>query len=94
MVPSVSLLCTSFLQRLSGMEQPALTDDSNEEPLALVEDSSDDEDANDAKLNGIYTPKATELWTPNYEVVKEKKLNRIISEPFLDLHSTSSMFGL
>ncbi|CAB3221912.1 unnamed protein product [Arctia plantaginis] len=92
MVPAISLLCTSFLQRLSGMEQPALTDDTKEEPMEIDADSSDEEDTNNSKLNGSYSPRATELWTPNYEVVKEKKLNRIKTEPFLDLHSTSSMF--
>lgn len=95
MVPPVSLLCTSFLQRLSGMEQLETTDDSREEkPMEVDEDSSDDEDSADSKLNGPYAPRVTELWTPNYEAVKEKKLNKIMNEPFLDLHSTSAMFGV
>ncbi|KAJ8731373.1 hypothetical protein PYW07_004537 [Mythimna separata] len=93
MVPPVSLLCTTFLQRLSGIEQVELTDDSQEDkPMEVDEDSSDDEDT--SKFNGPYAPKVTELWTPNYEAVKEKKLNKIMNEPFLDLHSTSSMFGV
>lgn len=62
--------------------------------MEVDEDSSDDEDGDTSKLNGPYAPKVTELWTPNYEAVKEKKLNKIMNEPFLDLHSTSSMFGL
>ncbi|XP_075977994.1 WD repeat-containing protein l(2)05287 [Anticarsia gemmatalis] len=95
MVPPVSLLCTSFLQRLSGMDLQEQTDDDQEDkPMEIDEDSSDDEDGDKSKLNGPYAPKVTELWTPNYEAVKEKKLNKIMSEPFLDLHSTSSMFGV
>lgn len=95
MVPPVSLLCTTFLQRLSGMNQVEIVDDSQEEkPMDVDEDSSDDEDGDTSKLNGPHAPKVTELWTPNYEAVKEKKLNKIMNEPFLDLHSTSSMFGV
>ncbi|KAG6443741.1 WD repeat-containing protein 75 [Manduca sexta] len=93
MVPSVSLLCTSFLQELSGHQQTA-EDNESETDDKMEVDSSDDEDADIEKLNGPYPPKATDLWTPNYEAVKEKKLNKIMHEPFLDLHSTSSLFGV
>ncbi|CAH0585754.1 unnamed protein product [Chrysodeixis includens] len=95
MVPPVSLLCTSFLQRLSGVEIIEQADDTQEaKPMEVDDDSSDDEDANNLKLNGPYAPKVTELWTPNYEAVKEKKLNKIMHEPFLDLHSTSTLFDV
>uniref|UniRef100_A0A2H1VX72 SFRICE_002080 n=1 Tax=Spodoptera frugiperda TaxID=7108 RepID=A0A2H1VX72_SPOFR len=94
MVPPVGLLCTTFLQRLSGTEDIEQLDDTEEDkPMEIDEDSSDDEDAS-SKLNGPYAPKVTELWTPNYEAVKEKKLNKMMHEPFLDLHSSSSLFGV
>ncbi|CAH0691825.1 unnamed protein product [Spodoptera exigua] len=94
MVPPVSLLCTTFLQRLSGTEDIEEVDNTQEDkPMEIDEDSSDDEDTN-SKMNGPYAPKVTELWTPNYEAVKEKKLNKMMHEPFLDLHSTSSLFGI
>lgn len=71
MVPPVSFLCTSFLQNLSGMEEELQNEDTQEDkPMDIDENSSDDE--NSSKFNGPQTPKATELWIPNYEAVKEK----------------------
>lgn len=77
------------------MEQLEQTDDTQDDkPMEINEDSSDDEGTKNTILTGPYVPRVTELWTPNYEAVKEKKLNKIMNEPFLDLHSTSSMFGV
>ncbi|XP_028171263.1 WD repeat-containing protein 75 [Ostrinia furnacalis] len=92
MCPPVSLLCTSFLQSLSGQEQPEESTEDQDEKMDVESNSSDDEDA--PKLNGPYAPKVTQLWTPNYEGVKEKRLKKIVKEPFLDLHTTEAMFGV
>ncbi|KAM3965319.1 WD repeat-containing protein l(2)05287 [Aphomia sociella] len=92
MVPPVSLLSTSFLQDISGQKQleEAVHD---EEPMEIEAASSDDED-DVPKLNGPYAPAITQLWTPNYDEVKEKKLIKNVKEPFLDLHTTASIFNL
>lgn len=92
MVPPVSLLCTSFLQHISGQEQSESPSDPQEETAAVDESSSDEEDSREITLNGPYAPKITQLWTPNYEKVKEKRLQKIVKEPLLDLHATESIF--
>ncbi|XP_004932124.1 WD repeat-containing protein 75 [Bombyx mori] len=93
MTPPVSLLCTTFLQELAGQEEPKDDEVTDLEEKMNVDQSSDEED-DVIKLNGPYAPRATELWTPNYEAVKAKKLNRILEDPFIDLHATSSLFGI
>ncbi|KAL0883193.1 hypothetical protein ABMA27_016630 [Loxostege sticticalis] len=93
MVPPVSLLCTSFLQSMSGQQQPEEATEDQDDKMD-VESNSSDEEGDTPKLNGPYAPKITQLWTPNYEGVKEKKLKKIIKEPFLDLHTTEAMFGV
>ncbi|XP_053609509.1 WD repeat-containing protein 75 [Plodia interpunctella] len=89
MVPPVSLLCTSLLQQMCGQKQEDEPQEDKEEPLEVDAESSDDE----------HTPKddappIAQFWTPSYEQVKEKKLNKILKEPFLDLHMTSTICGL
>lgn len=93
MVPPVSLLCTSFLQSISGQQQPEESVEEQESQMDVELNSSDDETEDSPKLNGPYAPKTTQLWTPNYEGVKEKKLKKILKEPFLDLQTTQAMFG-
>lgn len=93
MVPPVSLLCTSFLQSMSGQQQPEEATEDQDDKMD-VESNSSDEEGDTPKLNGPYAPKITQLWTPNYEGVKEKKLKKIMKEPFLDLHTTEAMFGV
>ncbi|XP_059048482.1 WD repeat-containing protein 75 [Achroia grisella] len=90
MVPPVSLLSVAFLQDISGQREIEETSHEQEEEMVIDPVSSDDED-DMPKLN---VPAVTQLWTPNYEEVKTKKINKIINEPFLDLHTTSSIFNL
>ncbi|KAJ0176649.1 hypothetical protein K1T71_007828 [Dendrolimus kikuchii] len=95
MLPPVSILCTTFLKQLTGQQQPEENEDQKEDNIMEIDQpSSDDEGGDSEKLNGPYTPKVAELWTPNYEAVKTKKLNKVMKEPFLDLHATSSLFGV
>lgn len=89
MMPPVSLLCTSFLEHISGRQESAQTDDVIE-PMDLDAASSDDESANQ---NGAFVPKKAELWTPNYEAVKEKRLKKILRQPVLEDEMTISLFG-
>lgn len=92
MVPPVSLMCTSFLQELSGQETLEETSEDKEESMEVDPDSSDDEDIK--KTDSKQPPKVTQFWMPSYEDVKEKKLNKILKEPFLDLHTTAAIFGM
>ncbi|XP_060803245.1 WD repeat-containing protein 75 [Amyelois transitella] len=91
MVPPVSLLCTSFLQQMSGQTQEVEDQTEEQGDKAREEpDSSDEEGA----LKERDVPKVEQFWTPSYENVKEKKLIKILKEPFLDLHTTSTICGL
>lgn len=94
MIPPVSLLCTSFLEELSGQQQAKEQEDTVQEDPQHEQETSDEDEVDESKLNGTYVPKVTELWTPNYEVVKEKKLKKIMQEPFLDLHASGFLFGI
>lgn len=94
MVPPVSLLCTSFLQHISGHEKSEEAEDDQEISMEGDQLSSDDEDDENRQLNGPNAPKTSQLWTPNYEKIKEKRLQKIVSEPLLDLHATESIFGV
>lgn len=94
MVPPVSLLSTSFLQHISGLEKKEESEDIQEISMEVDQLSSDEEDGEKSQLNGPYAPKTTQLWTPNYEMIKEKRLKKIVSERLLDLHVTSSIFGV
>ncbi|CAG9786715.1 unnamed protein product [Diatraea saccharalis] len=92
MVPPVSLLCTSFLQNMSGHQQPEESPEDHQEQTMEVDSDSESEREDIPKFNGPFAPKVTQLWTPNYEDIKEKRLKKILKEPFLDLHTTQSMF--
>lgn len=94
MVPPVSLLCTSFLQHISGYEKPDESEDIQEISMEVDQLSSDEEDGESSQLNGPYAPKTIQLWMPNYEKIKEKRLQKIVSEPLLDLHATEAIFGV
>ncbi|CAG9561977.1 unnamed protein product [Danaus chrysippus] len=85
MVPPVSLLCPLFLQHISGYEE---TEQIEEEVMEVDPQSSDDED-----LPSKYTPKAIQMWAPNYEGVKEKRLMNILETPLLDDESIAIVFG-
>lgn len=92
MIPPVSLLCTSFLQQISG--QKLEEEEYEDENLPIeVDESSDDEEKLDITGPRV-SPRINELWTPNYEAVKQKKLNKINREPFIDLQATSTLFGV
>ncbi|XP_050351287.1 WD repeat-containing protein 75-like [Nymphalis io] len=88
MIPPVSLLCPLFLQHISGYKEveEGEEDDTN---MEIDPQSSDEEDT---EVKSSHTPKAVQLWVPNYEEIKEKRLKKILKEPLLDLHSTSSLF--
>ncbi|CAH0398369.1 unnamed protein product [Chilo suppressalis] len=92
MVPPVSLLCTSFLQNMAGQQEPEETNEDEQQTMDVDLDS-DSESENVPMLNGPLAPKVTQLWTPNYDDIKEKRMNKILKEPFLDLHATESMFN-
>jgi hypothetical protein len=92
MVPPVSLLCTPFLQNVSGQQQPEEQED-EEDQVESDSQSSDDEAEVSPKLNGPFAPKTTQLWVPNYDEIKEKRLQKILKEPFLDLQTTDVMFN-
>ncbi|XP_072949179.1 WD repeat-containing protein 75 [Epargyreus clarus] len=94
MVPPVAMMCTSFLQHLSGYEEIEEPQDEEDKEMEVDPQSSDDEDSSTPTLIGKHTPKATELWTPNYDNVKEKRLKKILNKPLLDLHTTGTLFGL
>lgn len=95
MVPPVSLLSASFLQQISGQKrvEPEDAHERSEDTPIEVENSSEDEEMPERQGPRV-CPRVNELWTPNYEAVKQKKLNKINREPFIDLHATSTLFGL
>ncbi|XP_041979122.1 WD repeat-containing protein 75 [Aricia agestis] len=88
MMPPVSALCPLLLEQISGYQQPEEVEEKPGE-IMEVDLSSDDEDAPKKE-----TPKTTQLWTPSYERVKEKRLNNIVKDPLLDFSTTSDLFGV
>ncbi|KAI5644283.1 WD repeat-containing protein 75 [Phthorimaea operculella] len=93
MIPPVSLLCTSFLRHLAGHDDKAEPSADPEDPMEIDQSSSEDEDEG-PRPTGPYAPKPAQLWTPNYEKIKEKRLQRIAKEPLLDLHEATDVFGV
>lgn len=89
MIPPVSLLCPLFLQHISGYEEIEETEE--DDNIMEVDPQSTDEEDEEIKSN--QTPKSVQLWAPNYEEIKEKRLKKILKEPLLDLNSASSVFG-
>ncbi|CAG4982998.1 unnamed protein product [Parnassius apollo] len=92
MMPPMSLLCTSILEYILGQKEiEEIEEDDKQNEVETP--SSDDEDIHMLEVDNASTPNiSTELWTPNYNQVKEKRLNKILKEPFLDLHATSTVF--
>ncbi|XP_068633206.1 WD repeat-containing protein 75 [Battus philenor] len=90
MMPPMSLLCTSILEHLSGQKETEQPEEEIE-MMDVVTPSSDDEDDNMSTVAKSPVPCMADLWTPNYNEVKEKRLKKILKEPFLDLHVTSSI---
>ncbi|CAH2048612.1 unnamed protein product, partial [Iphiclides podalirius] len=94
MMPPMSLLCTPILEHISGQRQTEHVDDERDYDKHEIESqSSDGEDDVITKTDNSPAPQISELWTPNYEEVKEKRLKKILKEPFLDLQTTASMFA-
>ncbi|KAL4713980.1 hypothetical protein ACJJTC_005611 [Scirpophaga incertulas] len=91
MMPPVSLLCTAFLQNMSGQQQPEETAEEKEDQTEGDSDSSDDEVDDVPKVNNQSVPKVTEYWAPNYEEIKEKKLKKILKEPIFK--ATEAILG-
>ncbi|XP_013165077.1 PREDICTED: WD repeat-containing protein 75 [Papilio xuthus] len=92
MMPPMSLLCTPILEHISGQKVSEAAEEEEEiEEMDVDPQSSDDEEV-DKKLDIPPSPKIAELWTPNYEEVKEKRLKKILNEPFLDLHDSQTIF--
>lgn len=96
MMPPVSLLSTTFLEQIAGTqnnkESEENEDEVTEEKMEVDEPSSS-EDEEEKPLTGP-SPIVMELWTPNYEAIKQKRLAKIMKEPFLDLGATSVIFGI
>lgn len=90
MIPPVSLLCPLFLQQISGYEEIEETEEGDN--IMEVDPQSTDEEDEEIKSN--QTPKSVQLWAPNYDEIKEKRLKKILKEPLLDLNSSSSVFGV
>uniref|UniRef100_S4PBR8 WD repeat-containing protein 75 n=1 Tax=Pararge aegeria TaxID=116150 RepID=S4PBR8_9NEOP len=90
MVPPVSLLCPLFLQHISGYKEIEQSDE--EETIMEIDQNSSDDD--ELQVKSTHTPKPAQLWAPSYEQVKEKRLSRMLREPLLDLHMTSSLFSV
>ncbi|CAH0715585.1 unnamed protein product, partial [Brenthis ino] len=90
MLPPVSLLCPLFLQHISGYEETE--EPQEEESIMDVDPQSSDDESSEVKTT--HAQKAVQLWTPNYEDIKEKRLKKILKEPLLDLHITSAVFGV
>lgn len=91
MMPPMSLLCTPILEHISGQRESETAEEEEIEEMEVDAVSSDDEEV-DKKLEISQSPKIAELWTPNYEEVKEKRLRKILNEPFLDLHDSQTIF--
>ena len=92
MVPSVSLLGTSFLQLLSGFEETEEPDETPEDTMEVDSDSSDD-DTETIHTNATHANTA-QLWMPSYESIKEKRVHKIVKDSLLDLHETESIFDV
>lgn len=79
MMPSVSLLCSSFLEHLSGRNDPEPEEeDADTTNMEVDHSSSDDEEVRRSQSPSLQQP---EFWTANYEVVKEKRLRKISKQP-------------
>ncbi|CAG9102281.1 unnamed protein product [Plutella xylostella] len=92
MMPPVSLLSTSFLEHISGRQENKQTDEEQIQVMEVDGDSSEDDEPTQT-TNGTYSPKKVELWTNNYDAVKEKRLKKIYKEPLLESQITLSLFG-
>lgn len=91
MLPPVSLLCPLFLQHISGYEEIE-EENVEEDNIMEVDNLSSEDESSEVKTTS--TQKPIQFWTPNYEDVKEKRLKKILKEPFLDSNITSSVFGV
>lgn len=105
MLPPINLLSTTFLEQIAGTPKKEDNEDDenleNDKDPEVQEISSDDDDDGDADDNKeIEKPlnepslKVLELWTPNYDEIKQKKMAKIMKEPFLDLESTRALVGM
>lgn len=91
MLPPVSLICTEFLEHISGQEiaeEPEETDIS----IMEVDPQSSDDEIEEVKETQV-EPK-TQLWTPNYEAIKKKRLKKILTMPLLQEDAAGAIFGL
>lgn len=91
MMPPMSLLCVPILEHISGQNGTEDVEEQEDDKVEIESQSSDEDDVI-IKTDGSPAPLISELWTPNYEEVKEKRLKKILNEPFLDLHTTASVF--
>ncbi|VVC89341.1 unnamed protein product [Leptidea sinapis] len=90
MIPPISMLCTSFLQHLSGFEEQEEPQE-REDNVMEVDSSSDDEEQT-PKL--AHVPKPEQLCKPDYEKIKEKKLKKLLNRDILNVDTTSTIFTL
>ncbi|XP_063536357.1 WD repeat-containing protein 75 [Cydia strobilella] len=91
MLPPVSLICTDFLEHISGQEMSEDQDETDKSIMEVDPQSSDD-DIEEVKQTQD-EPK-TQLWTPNYEAIKKKRLKKILTTPLLREDAAGAIFGL
>ncbi|XP_063383974.1 WD repeat-containing protein 75 [Cydia fagiglandana] len=89
MLPPVSLICTEFLEHISGQETAEDPEETDKSIMEVDSQSSDD----DIEVKEQDKPK-TQLWTPNYEAIKKKRLKKILTTPLLREDAAGAVFGL
>ncbi|XP_047991028.1 WD repeat-containing protein 75 [Leguminivora glycinivorella] len=90
MLPPVSLICTEFLEQISGQKIAEESEDLDDSVMEVDPQSSDDE-TQETKETQEPRP---QLWTPNYEAIKKKRLKKILSLPLLQEDAAGDIFGL
>ncbi|GBP65407.1 WD repeat-containing protein 75 [Eumeta japonica] len=92
MMPSVSLLCTTFLEHISGGQETKPDDEDQNTEDMEVDVESDDEEEQIIKEDDTYSSSHPILWQPSYEQTDEKRIKKILNDSVLHDTMLKSLF--